>query len=179
LFQVFLRAEVQFFVPCLAEFADQRLAKKTVCTHIQVFTQRFGVPADFPPVEIDRRVRAVFRDADGVQVTRNGFAHAGALLEEGFLDGAPAYSVCIVTCEYTVFSIDYGSDDIAFRINVADALALDHGLRSRREVVPHGREAVSQAVKFVLFERCARVAFDATRSFTARKVARKVAFHQI
>jgi hypothetical protein len=112
-------------------------------------------------------------------MTGNRFDKVDPLFVKGFFDGAPAYSLRVVTGKDTVFSIHKGGDRFAAFVGISHSLLINHFLSLGRKVVPKfGQEALEQ-VKFVFFQRRTGVAVNTAITFASRQIAKEIAFDQV
>ena len=162
---------VEGFVPFVSETADQWFTEEAINRHALVFAKHFGRATDFPAVVVDGAEMFVLCDTYGVEVAGDRFHEVDTSFAIRFFDGAFARALRIVIREDAIFAVDDRRDHVVVRVDTRDSLTVDDFARLRREIVPYFGQNQAEDVELFLFERCARVAFDAAFAFAFGKVA--------
>lgn len=146
----------EFVVPCLAEATDEGFAQELVDADAALGAESDGILADVPAVIVEAGEWAELFLADRVEVAADGF------LPEQAAAGA---------AEGAVAAADDARHQLALGVGIADALAVDDGLRSSRKLVPQGIELCFDVGHFVEGDGGTGVAFLAATSVAAVDVA--------
>lgn len=163
--------EVEFFVPGLAETADQRFFQVFVEWYAFLLTSDYSGTAYVPTVVIEPPVVAQFFYADGVEVAGYRFLELAAAFTEGFLNGAIAASIFAVAGEDAVLAVYNRCDKLAFRIGVCYTLTVDDLAGFNGQVCPYRRQESLYLCDFLCGDGCAGISLNAAGTFAAFQIA--------